>query len=531
MACGLFLLAACVKNDKPTSLPPEVWVNEADDVTRHTASLSGGVRHAEDTRVSECRFWLGTSVDELHEVAARVDGQQATADVEGLESGTDYYFCLEAGNGRQQVRSKVLRFRTVPDMPVQLGQVEVVGQTPFSLWLSCPVIDDGGGNIRSIGFAYRASGEEQETEVEAERTSDNALRVLLSSLKRHTQYAIRAFAINSMGKSYSESFSVTTGDAVTYAEAGSLSKVVGEAERYAYASITIVAPMNGDDFRFLRSMGGCGVLGEPSTPGRLADIDLSGVSIVEGGCLYDGSRPTMTDVVTVGMFSDMPELTRLVLPMSAVRVEVDAVSGSAKLESLTLPLSVQQVTASAGCAALGEINISTANESYSSIDGLLYNKAGTELVWYPRGKKADRLVLPATLTAIKKFTFEGCSVREIVLPETLLSIENNAFAGSAIESIVLSDKMSRLDDGLFLQCSQLKAITLGSGMDYICNNAFKGCPLAELRVRAEIPPVCQTDAFAGVDMGQCMVYVPKGCKSAYKSHAVWCKFVIKEMEE
>ena len=524
-------LTACVKTEKPTSLPPEVWINEAEDVTRHTVGLSGGVRWAQEDSRQECHFLFGTSEQEMQRIETRVEGEQVLAGVSGLESGTDYYFCLEAGNDRQQVRSRVMTFRTLPDGPVVLGSLSLLGQTPVSLWMSCPIVDDGGGKIASVGFAYHAAGDAQETRISTVPDGEAAIQMLIPSLRMNTEYVIRAFAVNTMGSSYSEEFQITTGNAVTYEQAGLLSTVVGEADKYNYASISIQAPMNGDDFRFLRSMAGKGTVGEPSTSGRLEKIDLSGADIVAGGLSYDGSHFTEADVVSVGMFSGLPALKELVLPVSAVRVEEDAFGNCTALEHLTLPLKLEQIIASTGCTALKEITINPMNAAFATIDGLLYNKAGTELLWCPCGNKTERLTLPATLTHIKKFSFEGCAIREIVLPETVTSIESCAFAKSEIVSIVLPDKLERLDEGLFLQCGSLKKVTLGSRMAYVCRNAFSGSSLEELRVRATHPPVCDENAFAGINMEQCTVYVPKGTKTLYKGHRIWGRFIMKEMTE
>lgn len=184
-----------------------------------------------------------------------------------------------------------------------------------------------------------------------------------------------------------------------------------------------------------------------------------------------------------------------------------------------------------GCTSLSEIVISEVNQTFATIDGLLYNKAVTELLWCPRCIKVERLTLPATLTHIKKYTFDGCAIGEIVLPETVTLIDDYAFAKSEIKSIVLPDKLSRVDEGLFSQCSSLKKVTLGSEMSYICDYAFNGTSLEELYVRASYPPVCDENAFAGIDLTRFKVYVPKKYMVIYRGHLTWGKLIIKAMTE
>lgn len=529
LACSF---TACVNTEKPTSFLPEVWVNEAENVTRHSAELSGGVRLSGESTISVCRLLFGTSEEEMREISSRKEGSNLSAQVEDLKSGTEYYYCLEAGNGRQQVRSEVMRFSTEPDGPVKLGEVSLVGRSPVSLWVSCPITDNGGGEVFSVGFAYRAASEAKDSEISTKPGSEQMeILELLPSLQKHTEYIIRAFAENSRGRSYSEELRITTDDAVTYPKAGDLSKVIGEKNRYTYTTINIQSPMNGDDFRFLRSMAGCGIIGESATAGRLEEINLSGATIVEGGISYDGSRFTKANVVTAGLFSDMTALKNLVLPLSAMQVDEDAFGNCTALESVTLPLSLNKLSVSTGCTSLSEIVISEVNQTFATIDGLLYNKAITELLWCPRCIKAERLTLPATLTHIKKYTFEGCAIGEIVLPETVTLIDDYAFAKSEIKSIVLPDKLSRVDEGLFSQCSSLKKVTLGSEMSYICDYAFNGTSLEELYVQASYPPVCEDNAFAGIDLTRFKVYVPKKYMAIYRGHLTWGKLIIKAMTE
>ena len=60
-------------------------------MTRHSAELSGGVRLSGESTISVCRLLFGTSDEEMREISSRKEGSNLSAQVEDLNSGTDYY--------------------------------------------------------------------------------------------------------------------------------------------------------------------------------------------------------------------------------------------------------------------------------------------------------------------------------------------------------------------------------------------------------------------------------------------------------
>ena len=89
----------------------------------------------------------------------------------------------------------------------------------------------------------------------------------------------------------------------------------------------------------LRSMAGRDSEGNP-TDGQLADIDISGASIVAGGGEYGESRFTEDGVVGTGLFRSCTALKSIKLPIGAVRIDKEAFNGCTALHSITIPASV-----------------------------------------------------------------------------------------------------------------------------------------------------------------------------------------------
>lgn len=515
----------CVDEPEPRSLVPKVSLHAATDVTRTSAVLSGEVLIQGSGKVEMVCFRYGENKEMVHSVSANAGGGEVSASLDELLPNTLYYFCLETGNGHQTVASLPDSFRTVPNTVPSLNPIAEWGHSPMSVLLSCSIIDNGGCPVERAGFALRLATESRETETVAEPDETGNFMARLSGLLPETDYRIRAFAENEVGRFYTEEYAFATGDAMVCKEAGMLPLLIGEDERYSYSSIRVVAPLNGSDLLLLRDMAGTDRSGSP-TPGKLEVMELGDAEIVAGGAPYDGEHYTCADTVSVGMFSGLPLLRELQLPHSAKVVEANAFTSCPCLSRLLLPNEVEKLEPSVGCTALEEIVLSDINPFYHVVDGLLYDKSGTSLVWYPRGKQMERLELPPTLKAIESYALEGCLVRNLMLPSSVERIGLYAFANSRVESVVLPDGLYRVERGVFQNCFSLHEVKLGKGVEYLSEYCFDGCPLTDLYLFCDWLPYASELSFAGMPdvYNVCTLHVPQSMRLQYVNHPLWSKF-------
>jgi len=117
------------------------------------------------------------------------------------------------------------------------------------------------------------------------------------------------------------------------------------------------------------------------------------------------------------------------------------------------------------CVNLTTIEVDESNNDFSSVDGVLFNKAQTTLIQCPGGK-AGSITLPPSVTSIGFGAFEAC------------------FSLTAIEADVANNDFSSIDGVLFnkaqtalIQCPGGKAgaYTIPSGVISIGANAFASC--------------------------------------------------------
>jgi hypothetical protein len=115
-------------------------------------------------------------------------------------------------------------------------------------------------------------------------------------------------------------------------------------------------------------------------------------------------------------------LTGVTIPNSVRTIEHGAFGLCSNLTSVTIPASVTNITGVlfAGCTNMPNIMVDPLNSYYSSIGGVLFDKAGTALMEYPSGKSASTYTIPSRVTNIVGNAFGICP--------TLTSV---CFAGNA----------------------------------------------------------------------------------------------------
>jgi len=95
-------------------------------------------------------------------------------------------------------------------------------------------------------------------------------------------------------------------------------------------------------------------------------------------------------------FYGCTSLTSIIIPNSVSSIGENAFSYCTNLTSVNIPNNVSSIgnDAFGECTALTAINIAADNSTYSSQDGVLYNKAKTTLIQYPTGKTGNTFTIP-----------------------------------------------------------------------------------------------------------------------------------------
>lgn len=214
-----------------------------------------------------------------------------------------------------------------------------------------------------------------------------------------------------------------------------------------------------------------------------------------------------------------PDSGEVVIPKTIGGYEVkwigDRYSGAAVFQgctgitSIVIPDSVISIDRSAfsGCTSLAEITVSPDNKNYSSVDGVLFNKDGSELIIYPKGNGRSAYTVPDGVTSISGSAFSGCtSLKEIVIPDSVTSIGESAFSGcTSLSKVKLSNNLRIIQERTFYDCTSLAEIVIPDSVTEISGRidteyyggAFIGCTsLAEIVIPDSVTKI-GVSAFLG----------------------------------
>ncbi len=129
------------------------------------------------------------------------------------------------------------------------------------------------------------------------------------------------------------------------------------------------------------------------------------------------------------------------------------------------------------------INFDEGNPNLSSVDGVVFNKDGSRLLFYPRGKiqsegSANGVYnIPSFVKSVAERAFQNCvGVRTINVPSSVTTIEQFAFqSADNLTAINFSEGLQSLGNEAFESCLNIKSLVFPSTLKTIGKEAFHGC--------------------------------------------------------
>ena len=156
--------------------------------------------------------------------------------------------------------------------------------------------------------------------------------------------------------------------------------------------------------------------------------------------------------------------TSYTLPDTVTTIGTCSLAEGSALKSITIGAGVTTIEefAFSGNTALAAIHVNNQNPNYSSVNGVLLNKAGTLLLTVPAGYETNNgtFTVPAGVETIETESFRFCSFEKVVLSNTVKTVNDLAFTYMySLKNIDLG-RVEVLGNHIFQGCSAIERLTI-----------------------------------------------------------------------
>ena len=275
-----------------------------------------------------------------------------------------------------------------------------------------------------------------------------------------------------------------------------------------------------------RAFSSCGKLTGVTIP---KDVTSIGEATFEGcSSLTSIEIPVSVTSIGVAAFSDCSGLTKVTIPESVTSIGLSAFSGCDGLTSIEIPQSITEIgeLAFSHCKRLRSIQVDSKNENYTSIDGVLFSKDGTRLLQYPDGKDGATCTILASVVSIDLWAFYGCgNLRDILVDDkntSYTSVDGILFSkdgtqllrypvAKADATYVIPESVTCIGYAAFSGCGSLTSMEIPQGVTEIGEPAFSDCKkLCSIQVDSKNENYTSIDGVLFSKDGRRLLQYPNG---------------------
>ena len=168
---------------------------------------------------------------------------------------------------------------------------------------------------------------------------------------------------------------------------------------------------------------------------------------------------------------------------------------------------------------LKDVLICDENPAYKTVDGIVYSKDGSKLLFCPAGITGHVRVLDGTKIIFKN-SFTSSQISEITIPDSVEMIDDAAFASSiSLEHVYFSEgsKLMVVGSNAFYGCKALRQIILPDSVEHMKSKIFKNSGIKAFTYPDNAKLVIEDDLFVNCPLKD--VTVPK---ILYEQKGIFC---------
>ena len=179
------------------------------------------------------------------------------------------------------------------------------------------------------------------------------------------------------------------------------------------------------------------------------------------------------------------------------------------------------------CENLKEVHISSL-ETWCKIDFVENNPFGHEHYLYLNDELVKDIVIPESISNIKKYAFDGCSgLTSVTIPNSVTSIGSSAFRScTSLTSVTIPNSVTSIGESAFYNCKGLTSVSIPNSVTSIGEGAFGYCSkLTSVAIPNSVTSISR-ETFDGCK-GLTSVTIPNSVTEIGKSAFSGCSSLIK----